>query len=148
MNRKAKIQRLQDYCDCHDECNTCLLADYQCEFGDMRENELDELLDIISDNQAAKADAGKPRLSLVPPQIIRDVARIREYGNAKYGDPENWRTVEPERYINAAYRHLIAFAEDPKSVDEESGLPHLWHCECNLAFLSELLKDELKGVKR
>lgn len=95
-------------------------------------------------SQTAKADKGKPKLSLVPPQIIRDIARIREYGTNKYGDPDNWKKVEVERYIDAAYRHFIAFAEDPTSIDEESGLPHLWHCECNMAFISEMLKNELE----
>ena len=58
-------------------------------------------------NRKAKADAGKPRLSLVPSEIIRDIARVREYGNDKYGDPENWKTVEPERYRDAAYRNML-----------------------------------------
>lgn len=89
-------------------------------------------------DQQAKADAGKPRLSLVPTEIIRNIAVIREYGNNKYGDPENWRTVEVERYRDAAYRHLLAYIDDPASVDDESGLPHLWHLACNVAFLCEL----------
>jgi len=88
--------------------------------------------------QEAKADAGKPRLTLVPRQIIWDIAAIREYGNRKYGDPENWRTVEPERYRDAAYRHWLAYLDDPQGVDEESGLPHLWHMATNIAFLCEM----------
>ena len=36
------------------------------------------------DNQTAKADAGKPKLTLVPRQIIYDIAEVREYGNKKY----------------------------------------------------------------
>lgn len=89
-------------------------------------------------SQTAKADAGKPRLTLVPRQIIWDIAAVRSYGNQKYGDPENWRQVEPERYRDALMRHLMAYLDDPKSVDEESGLPHLWHLACNAAFLCEL----------
>lgn len=27
-------------------------------------------------------------------------------------------------------------------LDAESGLPHLWHAACNLAFLCEMLKGE------
>ena len=57
-------------------------------------------------SQTAKRDAGKPKLSLVPSQIIWDIAQVREYGNAKYHDPENWRTVEIGRYIDALYRHF------------------------------------------
>lgn len=91
-------------------------------------------------SQEAKADIGKPRLSLVPSEIIRDIARVREYGNDKYGDPENWKTVEPERYRDAAYRHLLAYIDSPAGIDEESGLPHLWHLACNIAFLCEMEK--------
>lgn len=93
--------------------------------------------------QEAKADAGKPRLTLVPRRILTDIARIREYGNAKYpeGGPDNWKTVEPERYRDAAFRHFVAYLDDPTGIDEESGLPHLWHLACNIAFLCEM-EDE------
>lgn len=100
-------------------------------------------------NGVAKADEGKPRLSLVPRKIIWDIARIREYGNKKYGDPNNWRKVEPQRYRDAAYRHFLRYLDDPSGVDEESGLPHLWHLATNISFLCELEDiDELQGDKR
>ena len=89
-------------------------------------------------NQQAKADAGKLKLTLVPRGIIRAVARIRMYGNEKYHDPENGRTVEIERYLDAAFRHFLSYLDDPHGVDEESGLPHLWHLACNVAFLVEM----------
>lgn len=91
-------------------------------------------------NQEAKADNGKPKLTLVPRQIIWDIAEIREYGNRKYHDPNNWKTVEIERYRDAAFRHFMAYLDDPKGVDEESGLLHLAHLACNIAFLCELEK--------
>ena len=93
-----------------------------------------------ANDQKAKADAGKPRLSLVPTQIFYDIDRFREYGNKKYGDSDNWKTVEAQRYVDAMFRHLLAFVADPDGRDEESGLPHLWHLECNAAFLSEMMK--------
>jgi len=91
-------------------------------------------------NYHAKQDYGKAKLSLVPRRIIWDVAAIREYGNNKYpdGGPDNWRGVEPERYRDAAYRHFLGYLDDPRSVDSESGLPHLWHLACNIAFLCEM----------
>lgn len=98
-------------------------------------------------SQSAKSDAGKPKLTLVPQQIIYDIAKVREYGNEKYGDPENWRTVEPERYRDAAFRHLLAYLDDPYGVDSESGLPHLWHLACNVAFLCEM-EDWTKNDNR
>ena len=103
--------------------------------------ELAEEIEEFKRDQQAKADAGKPRLSLVPSEIIRNIATIREYGNRKYGNADNWRNVEPQRYRDAAYRHLLAYIDDPASVDEESGLPHLWHLACNVAFLCELEKE-------
>lgn len=90
------------------------------------------------EDQKAKQDAGKLRLTLVPRRIIFDIAKVREYGNRKYGDPENWKTVEPDRYRDAAFRHFMAYLDDPDGVDEESGLPHLAHLACNIAFLCEL----------
>ena len=92
----------------------------------------------MSNDQTAKADAGKLQLTLVPTQIIRDIARVRMYGVQKYKDPDNWKRVELERYKDAAYRHFLAYLDDPSGVDEESGLPHLWHLACNVAFLCEM----------
>lgn len=91
----------------------------------------------------AKADSGKPHPSYVPVEIIEAVMRVREYGNAKYGDPDNWRTVEPERYHEALLRHILRAWNDPYSVDPESGLLHLEHAACNIAFLLAL-KPEAK----
>lgn len=88
-----------------------------------------------------KFDDGKLQLSLVPSQIIRDIAEVREYGVAKYKDPDNWRKVELQRYIDAFYRHWLDFINDPHSVDEESGIEHYKHCACNMAFICELMED-------
>lgn len=94
----------------------------------------------MNETQSAKADAGKPRLTLVPRKIIWAIASIRMYGNAKYpdGGPDNWKRVEPQRYRDAAFRHFLAYLDDPKGVDEESGLPHIWHLATNIAFLIEM----------
>lgn len=111
---------------------------------DIKDIEREEAWEAMN-KQEAKADAGKPRLSLVPTQIIYDIARVREYGDQKYGSTDNWKAVEAQRYVDAMYRHFLCFVEDPLSVDEESGLPHLWHMECNAAFLSEMYKEDFRG---
>ena len=92
----------------------------------------------IADAQEAKADAGKAQISLVPMEIVWAIAWIRMYGNRKYGDPENWKTVKPQRYRDALMRHILHYISDPESVDEESGYPHLWHAACNMAFLMHM----------
>jgi hypothetical protein len=93
-------------------------------------------------NQKIKSDNGKPKCRLVPSEIVRCIARVREYGLKKYGSAESWQKVEVERYQDAMYRHLLAYIENPTGKDEESGLPHLWHIACNVAFLCELQKGD------
>lgn len=99
------------------------------------------------DDQSAKADKGKLELSLVNPELVKAVAEVRMYGTEKYGDSENWRKVEPKRYVDALYRHLLAYIEG-NEVDEESGLSHLAHMACNLSFLldKEYLKEHESEV--
>ena len=98
----------------------------------------------------AKQDYGKAKLSLVPREIIWAVAAIREYGNNKYpdGGPDNWKDIEPERYRDAAFRHFLRYLDDPKGFDTESGLPHLWHLACNIAFLCEMQKEDFEDIPR
>ena len=69
------------------------------------------------------------------------VAAVRQYGvEVKYPETgvNGWRTIGKERIRDAMYRHLLRYLDDPDGVDEESGLPHLWHLACNVAFLCEL----------
>lgn len=89
-------------------------------------------------DQKVKTDKGKLQLTLVPRQIIKDIAEVRMYGVEKYKDPDNWLKVEIQRYRDAAFRHFISYLDNPKGVDEESGISHLKHLACNIAFLCEL----------
>lgn len=95
-------------------------------------------------DQTAKNDAGKIRPTLVPTQLIRDVAEVREFGDRKYGSTDNWKQVEIQRYRDALCRHLLAYIDDPKSVDEESGIPHYKHMATNIAFICALEAKEQK----
>lgn len=95
--------------------------------------------------QSVKADRGKPRPSLVPAEAILAMAEVREYGTVKYGSSENWRLVEPERYIDALYRHLLAIVENGlDSTDAESRLPHIWHLTTDAAFLCAMYKEVMQ----
>ena len=122
--------------------NTCMEALSEVTGKDV------EMDAVLVRDQSAKADAGKLQITLVPTQVIRDIAAIRMYGNKKYGSADNWKQVEPVRYRDALMRHLLAYIDDPKSVDEESGLPHMWHAACNIAFLCEMevLNDKERAV--
>ena len=100
---------------------------------------------MFFNKQEAKADAGKPQLTLVPRQILFDIAKVRAFGVKKYNDPDNWKKVEIQRYRDAAFRYFMAYLDDPQGNDEESGLSHLAHLACNIAFLCEL---EKKGTNK
>ena len=93
---------------------------------------------MIEENNPGKDITGKPRITLVPRGIIWAIAKVREYGTKKYRDPDNWRNVDPQHYRDALCRHLLKYLDDPDGVDEESGIPHLHHVACNVAFLIEM----------
>jgi hypothetical protein len=93
-------------------------------------------------DQKIKTDKGKLQLTLVPRQIIKDIAEVRMYGVEKYHDPDNWVKVEIQRYRDATFRHFLSYLDNPKGVDEESGISHLKHLACNIAFLCELEREQ------
>lgn len=95
--------------------------------------------DVITDG--LKHDGGKPMLALVPSAIIRAVGRVMTHGAEKYGK-NSYRDVDPERYRHALMRHICEWLDDPYGVDKDSGLPHLEHIACNVAFLLELDKEK------
>lgn len=82
-----------------------------------------------------KADKGKPRWSLLPIGVMRDIIAVLEHGAVKYS-VGNWQHVdEPgRRYYDAAMRHIDARADGEKN-DPDSGLPHLAHAIASLMFL-------------
>lgn len=96
-------------------------------------------MDKITDG--LKHDGGKLRLDLVPAEIIEAVGAVRTYGVEKYGEEYSYRKVEPKRYRSALMRHIAKWLKEPHGIDEDSGLPHLYHVACNVAFLLELDKE-------
>lgn len=85
-----------------------------------------------------KYDSDKPRMDLLPPRAIVDVAQVLTFGAKKYA-PGNWKLVEnaEERYMAAALRHLMAH-QAGELTDPESGLSHLSHATTCLLFIQEL----------
>ena len=87
-----------------------------------------------------KYDEGKTRLDLVPPEAVMALGRVLTYGAEKY-EPNSWRGVEPERYVAALLRHLMAY-QMGETHDPESEMPHMWHVLTNAAFFVALTRKE------
>lgn len=88
-----------------------------------------------------KFDMGKPRMDLLDPEFLEDVASVLTFGAAKYA-AHNWRAgIRVSRLIAAAYRHLGAINRG-EDIDPESGLPHVAHLGCCVQFLSWTLKHK------
>jgi len=83
-----------------------------------------------------KHDTEKPPLSLIPSSLLWEMAKVLAQGADKYGT-HNWRKgIHLSRLISAAMRHITAFNEG-EDLDPESGLPHLAHAACEIAFALE-----------
>lgn len=83
-----------------------------------------------------KFDAGKPPLGLISRMALEEEAKVMEFGKQKYGR-DNWRAgMDFSRLADAALRHVYAFV-DGQDTDPETGLSHLAHARCCLAFLLE-----------
>ena len=89
-----------------------------------------------------KYDSAKPKMNLLPPKAILEVAKVLTFGAEKY-DAENWRKLDDlqNRYTAGALRHIFAHMDGEK-LDSETGLSHMAHALCCLLFK---LEDELLG---
>ncbi len=94
-----------------------------------------------------KFDKGKLQYGLIPPSALKALAKVLTYGAKKY-KPNNWQKVEdPQRYVDAAMRHLEKWRNGEEN-DKESKLSHLDHLLTNIAFLIHLnAKPQYFGTK-
>lgn len=84
--------------------------------------------------EGVKFDEEKIRYDLIPPEFEKAVAEVLTFGAKKYGD-RNWeKGFNWGRAYAALRRHLNAWNSGEKN-DPETGLSHLHHAACNMAFL-------------
>lgn len=88
----------------------------------------------MTQTEGRKDDGNKPRLELIPPEMMHALGEVLAFGAEKYDD-RNWEQgMAWGRVYGALQRHLNAWwggeAKDP-----ETGMSHLWHASCCLAFL-------------
>ena len=98
-------------------------------------------------SEGKKYDGEKPRMHLLPPKSMVEVAKVLTFGAEKY-DEHNWRKLEnlQNRYTSGALRHIFAH-NDSELLDEESGLSHLAHAICCLLFKLEIELENAENEK-
>jgi hypothetical protein len=85
-------------------------------------------------DQGQKKDAGKLPLELLPTRPLEAVAAVLAFGARKYR-ANGWRAgIAYSRVYAAVLRHMWAWWRGEDN-DRETGLPHLAHAMCELAFL-------------
>ena len=96
--------------------------------------------------EGVKYDGEKPKMHLLPPKAIIEVAKVLTFGANKY-DEENWKKLEDlqSRYTSGALRHIFAHM-DGEDLDSESNVSHVAHAICCLLFKLEIELEE-KGKK-
>lgn len=93
--------------------------------------------------EGLKYDEGKPRLDLIPYDVLAEVSKVLTFGAEKY-DARNWeKGMNWGRVFAAAQRHMIKFWQYREEKDEETSLSHLSHAICCLMFLHAY---ELRGI--
>lgn len=91
------------------------------------------------DGKGKRFNKGKNRLDLVPVSLTEEVGKVLTYGATKY-DADNWRRGMSWSSVYASMQRHINKWREGDEIDEESGLSHLSHIACNVAFLIEYEK--------
>jgi len=99
----------------------------------------------MTTSEGIKYDSAKPKMNLLPPKAILEVAKVLTFGAEKY-DAENWRKLDDlqSRYTAGALRHIFAHMDGEK-LDPETNLSHLAHAMCCLLFKLEIELEDAKS---
>lgn len=95
-----------------------------------------------SELKGRKDDTEKLPFHLLPPELLEGVASVLDFGAKKYA-PRNWEAgMDWSRVFAALQRHMWAWwgGEDK---DPETGMSHLYHAGCCIAFL---ISYEKRGI--
>ena len=99
-------------------------------------NKLEYDKKILSEGQsgADKYDQGKPRMDLLDPYAMEQLAAVLTFGAKKYA-AHNWRKgISKSRLIAAALRHIFAYLGG-QDKDPETEMSHIAHAMCCCMFL-------------
>lgn len=95
-----------------------------------------ESVTLSDTNPKTRYGRAKPAISLIPGPALLHIADAFSDGAGKYG-PANWRNdpVSTSIYVDAAYRHIMAYFDGRERSAEDSGVHHLGHAAACLCIL-------------
>jgi len=85
--------------------------------------------------KSRRYNIGKPRMDLIPMDVIEDLANIYEFGAEKYSENGWLKGFDYSSLSSSTLRHLIAFQYKNEDNDVESNQSHLLHAIWNLVTL-------------
>lgn len=88
----------------------------------------------MTEQTGVKHDQDKPRYDLIPPEIEEAIAQVLTFGANKYGD-RNWEHGMDWGRVYAAMRRHTGAWWSGQDNDPETGMSHLHHAACCIAFL-------------
>lgn len=93
---------------------------------------------VIDNTKAVKFDAGKPKITLVPPRALIEVAKAMTYGAKKYA-ADNYLNggFTQRQLLDSAMRHINSHLQG-EDIDE-SGNTHLSHAAASIMMLIECI---------
>lgn len=74
-------------------------------------------------------------LTLIPPILLKLIALVLMFGARKYARGQWMRGMSYSEVLDAIGRHWTAIVNG-EDIDPETGLPHLGHIGCGIAFLA------------
>lgn len=90
---------------------------------------------IKMQDKAERKNSGKPKLSMVALDCLVPCAQVLAFGARKYAR-DNWRKGMPVTEILDSLLRHIASMQKGERIDQESGLSHIGHIQCNAMFLA------------
>lgn len=95
----------------------------------------------------AGKDEGKPRFSLIPPDVLREVAVVFTKGAKKYSDRNFEKGLTYCELLDAIDRHKtsVALREHPGDLDPELQTHHLANLICDAMMLLRIINLVKQG---
>lgn len=93
------------------------------------------------ENKGTRNNEGKPKWSLVHYNSLVPMIRVLEWGAKEYG-VGNWQKgLDKKEILESMQRHLASLM-DGEELDEQTGLSHMAHIQCNAMFYNYMKQQD------